>query len=376
MKEARSPLQIPPSLWRALKPIGAFSSEIDLPVFLVGGCVRDIILGASTPRDIDLVCDGDPGPLAEACAAALKSRAEKFSPFGTWRVVSPRLRVDFATSRSETYPTPACLPQVSPAPLERDLGRRDFTVNAMAARLGLRPSAEVIDPFGGREDLKARVLRVLHPESFRDDPTRVFRLARYAARMRMRPAPGLIAAAREALDLGHAARLSPHRVAMELWRILGEPEPGRALALLRAWGYGGNLAPGFSWPKRWGAGEAVRLAQIALEMEAEGAAFIKSFPFERAVAASALDAVDVAGRRASPRGELPPAAREALRLALPRLPACALEPLLIDGRDIQRLGIPPGKRYSELLEEASRLQWKGKLRSRRAALAWLKARAR
>ena len=116
-------------------------------------------------------------PVAWAAAA----RVTVHTAFGTSTVRWQDMRVDLARTRSETYARPGSLPAVEPAGIEADLLRRDFTVNAMALRLGNGDS--LLDPAGGRGDLERRVIRVLHRESFRDDPTRIFRAVRYAARL-------------------------------------------------------------------------------------------------------------------------------------------------------------------------------------------------
>src|SRR6478752_244315 len=147
------------------------------PVYVVGGAVRDLLLGR--PRaDLDLVVVADPVALAECLGSAVIEHAR----FGTAKLALDGHEVDIATARTETYPYPGALPVVEPAAtIEEDLGRRDFTVNAMAVPL---EGPRLIDPQGGREDLERALLRVLHERSFVDDPTRAIRAARYAARFR------------------------------------------------------------------------------------------------------------------------------------------------------------------------------------------------
>ena len=144
-------------------------------MYLVGGAVRDLLLGR--PRaDVDLVVEGDAGALAERLGGAEKEHER----FGTVKVEIDRHEVDLASARTETYPEPGALPVVAPAEsVEADLARRDFTINAMA--IPLDGEARLIDPRGGREDLEI-VPRVLHGRSFEDDPTRAIRAARYASR--------------------------------------------------------------------------------------------------------------------------------------------------------------------------------------------------
>ncbi|MFN8162110.1 MAG: hypothetical protein U0R52_13800 [Solirubrobacterales bacterium] len=195
------------------------------PVYLVGGAVRDLLLGLD-PAEIDLVTEEDPRPLA----ARLGGSVVEHPRFGTASLELDGVPVDVARARSETYSDPGALPAVVPATLREDLGRRDFTVNAMAVPLG--PDPALIDPHGGREDLERGLLRVLHGRSFTDDPTRALRAARYAARFgfELEPATaGLIAAT----DL---STVSGERRRAELLRICAEPSAPRALRLLESWG--------------------------------------------------------------------------------------------------------------------------------------------
>src|SRR5919204_154568 len=150
-------------------------------VWLVGGAVRDVLIGREPARDLDLVVEGDARPVARTLAERLGGTATFHEPFLTARVETSEHAYDLATARRERYPRPGALPDVEPAPLEEDLLRRDFTVNAIAANL----PGDVREAPGAREDLAHGLLRVLHDASFRDDPTRLLRLVRYALRAAM-----------------------------------------------------------------------------------------------------------------------------------------------------------------------------------------------
>jgi tRNA nucleotidyltransferase (CCA-adding enzyme) len=194
-------------------------------VFLVGGAVRDLLLGRER-ADVDLVVEGDVGPLA----AALGDEVRGHDRFGTATVRLDALSVDLATARAESYPYPGALPEVTPAAIEEDLARRDFTINAMA--LPLHGEARLLDPHRGFDDLREGLLRILHSGSFTDDPTRALRAARYSARLGLRLEPGTERAMAGA-DLG---TVSEDRVMAELRRIAAEPDPAAGLALAREWG--------------------------------------------------------------------------------------------------------------------------------------------
>jgi len=195
------------------------------PAYLVGGAVRDLLLGESSP-DLDVALEEDIGPFLEA----LGGETSEYERFETASVVLGDMEVDVARTRSETYPSPGDLPEVEPASLQDDLKRRDFTVNAMAVPLDA-PN-ELIDPHDGLADLREGVLRVLHDLSFTDDPTRALRAARYAARLGLELEPGTERLLR-AVDL---STVSEDRVTAELAQIAGEEQPSTALGLIGDWG--------------------------------------------------------------------------------------------------------------------------------------------
>jgi tRNA nucleotidyltransferase (CCA-adding enzyme) len=199
-------------------------------VSAVGGAVRDAMLGLPPGPEIDLVVEGDALALAGLLGRALGARVVSHPRFGTASIEVPHGgRVDLVSARRETYAAPGSLPVVSPGTLADDLARRDFAVNAMALRLSGARSGELVDPHGGVADLEAGLVRLLRPNGFVEDPSRVVRAARYAARLAFALAPDTEAAGRDAapvLDIGSA------RVASELRRLLEEPAAAGALALL------------------------------------------------------------------------------------------------------------------------------------------------
>ena len=206
-----------------LERVGAAADD---PVYVVGGAVRDLLLGGDR-ADLDLVVEGD----AAALAARLGAEPVEHERFGTAKVVFDGHEIDIAAARSETYAHPGALPEVAvPAAIEADLGRRDFTINAMAIPLAGEP--RLIDPHGGRADLEAGLLRVLHPASFIDDPTRAIRAARYAARFGL----GLEEETERLLRATDLGTVSADRREAELLRLAGEPSGRRGLELLAGWG--------------------------------------------------------------------------------------------------------------------------------------------
>jgi len=228
----RMPMAVKPienlaeALRSAYPELDAVRVATDAPVYLVGGAVRDLLLGRGR-SDIDLVVVGD----AATLAAKLGAEPVEHERFATAKARLDGHEVDIASARAESYPRPGALPEVEPASdIETDLGRRDFTINAIA--IPLRGEPRLIDPYGGRADLDAGLLRVLHPLSLADDPTRALRAARYAARFGFQPEPETARLLR-AVDLG---TVSNDRKRAELLLIASEPAAPRAFELLSEWG--------------------------------------------------------------------------------------------------------------------------------------------
>jgi tRNA nucleotidyltransferase (CCA-adding enzyme) len=195
------------------------------PLYLVGGAVRDLLLGRS-PENLDIAVAGD----AVAVARRLGNDVIEHERFLTAETTLGAMEVDLTSTRTESYPVPGALPEVKPASLHEDLARRDFTVNAIAWPLQGDP--ELIDPHSGRSDLGAGLLRVMHERSFVDDPTRALRAARYAARLELELEPRTAELLREA-DLGS---VSADRRAAELLKLASEPAAARGLQLAAEWG--------------------------------------------------------------------------------------------------------------------------------------------
>ncbi|HEX8105324.1 MAG TPA: hypothetical protein VF533_22100 [Solirubrobacteraceae bacterium] len=202
-------------------------------VHAVGGAVRDVLLGRE-PVEVDLVVEGD----AIALARRIGTVVAVHERFGTATVAVDGTRLDLASARRERYAAPGALPDVElGATIEEDLRRRDFTINAMAVRLADQAVTAVP---GAIDDLRGSLLRVLHLASFRDDPTRLLRLARYGARLGFVPEPGTAALGEAAVYAGAVGTVTPGRLGAELRLLLSEPQPAALLELER-WGLGAAL---------------------------------------------------------------------------------------------------------------------------------------
>jgi len=218
------------------------------PIYAVGGYVRDLLLGVPT-LDIDLVVEGNAIALAGRLGSRLGAIVDAHPRFGTARLRMPGgITLDIATARAERYSAPAALPEVRPAGLLDDLARRDFSINAMAARVDRQRFGPLVDPFAGLTDLRRGLIRVLHDRSFIDDPTRIFRAARFEARYTFaiaRETSRLLAAALQARAM---ASLAGPRIFAELSLILGEPSPIRIIRRLGDLGVLAAVHPGLVTP--------------------------------------------------------------------------------------------------------------------------------
>lgn len=219
--------RLPAFLRPRIETVARVSRETGIPVYVVGGLVRDLLLEREN-RDLDLVVEGDGLAFAARLAEAVEGRVREHRAFLTAVVVDPEgFHFDVVTARSEFYRAPAALPEVQMSALRQDLFRRDFTINTLAIRLGPAEIPELIDHFGGRNDLKEKTLRVLHSLSFIDDPTRVLRAVRLELRLGFR----LAAESRRLVDVALAEgafdQLSGSRLRDELILLLDDP----ALAL-------------------------------------------------------------------------------------------------------------------------------------------------
>ncbi len=198
-------------------------------VCLVGGAVRDALLGITHGPDVDLVVEGDAIAVAREIGHALAGSVIAHPRFGTARVELPHGRhLDLVTARREVYAHPGALPDVEPGDLQDDLARRDFTINAIAFVLHGDGAGGIIDPHDGRSDLESRTVRLIRPGAFAEDPSRVVRAARYAARLAFQIDPSSRAEARACAD---AVTLDSSRVAEEATRLLAEDTAAAALRL-------------------------------------------------------------------------------------------------------------------------------------------------
>jgi tRNA nucleotidyltransferase (CCA-adding enzyme) len=230
------------ALTPVFEAVAAASEPYD-GVYLVGGTVRDILLGEPN-FDVDIAVEGDAIALARSVADALDGRVRPHRKFGTAVVLyGDDERIDVVTARTEFYDAPAALPSVEHATIREDLFRRDFTINAMAVSLRGDDFGRLVDPFHGRRDLEAKTIRVLHNLSFIDDPTRIFRAIRYESRYGFRMDEHTQRLARGTIEMGLVGDLSSARLRDELVALLEEGDAGPSILRLAELGAGQAIHP-------------------------------------------------------------------------------------------------------------------------------------
>lgn len=212
-----------------LSRIGQVGDEENLSVYVVGGFVRDLLMGHSN-LDIDLVVEGNGAEFAAVLAQKLGGEKTFESEFGTAQIMLPSgLKLDVATARREFYEYPAMLPQVEEGSLKQDLYRRDFTINAMAVQLNSQSYGDVIDFFGGQRDIYEKRIRVLYNLSFIEDPTRILRALRFEKRYNFKIEQETEFFIKQALKIDVLRQVSSKRLAHEFMLIAGETKAGQIM---------------------------------------------------------------------------------------------------------------------------------------------------
>ena len=218
---------------RALDLVREVAAEKDCRPFLVGGPVRDLLLGRHS-IDVDVTLEDGSSTLARALAKRLNGRVRSFPQFLTYKVSADGLpEIDIATARKERYRKPGALPTVTAGRLKDDLLRRDFSMNALAMDL---TTGSMHDPANGEQDIRIGVIRVLHDQSFLDDPTRIFRAIRFAGRLGFTFDPHTDALLRVAIEGGALGFISRERIWRELFLAMEESEAPKVLTAMRTAG--------------------------------------------------------------------------------------------------------------------------------------------
>ena len=396
-------------IFEVVHGVGCAADGMGVRAYIVGGIVRDMILGRKN-LDIDIVTEGPAIPFAQSVAKATGAKITVYPPFGTATLQWPfGLRLDFVAARQEFYPHPGALPKVRPGTLKDDLFRRDFTINAMAICLNKDRWGQLVDEFGGLQDAQEKKIRVLHGQSFVDDPTRILRAVRFEQRLHFTIEPGTLRFLHEALREKVFANVKPPRYFTELKKMLAEEQPERHLRRLKVLGalkiVDAALKIDFRLLKhiqqrlnripvdivcvRW------LIALMAITETMSGAKlqrFLRKFPFRKEEVESILQAArskNTLRKLAAPKlsrsqvyGILKPLYWDTVvylqfRASQKKVAECigrylrhdARTRIDINGEDLKRLGVSPGKKIGMILEKVLFMKIDGRVKNRKQQLA-------
>ncbi len=228
--------RLPSRIQHLLRLAGTVGDEVGAKVYAVGGFVRDLLLRHEN-LDVDLVVEGDGIAFAEELTRHVAGKVTSHRTFGTAVLTLPDgFKMDVATARTEYYEYPAALPTVEHSSIKMDLYRRDFTINTLAVCLNAGRYGELLDFFGGQQDLRDKTLRIIHNLSFVEDPTRILRAARFEVRFGFRLGRHAEQLAANAVELGLLEKLAGVRLTTELQLILQEAQPFAILQRLQQLG--------------------------------------------------------------------------------------------------------------------------------------------
>lgn len=235
--------RLPPRITELLAKISYVADKNQRQVYVVGGFVRDLLLGVEN-FDIDLVVEGDGIAFGQELARFFCGRVRTHEKFGTAIVILPDdFKIDVATARTEYYEYPAALPRVEKSTLREDLYRRDFTINAMAIDLSRDNFGQLVDYFGGRRDLEEGIIRVLYNLSFVEDPTRILRAIRFEQRFNFQMETTTLRLAQQAIRDQWLTKLSYDRIREELKHIFNEDNPSKAIFRMQELGLWALIIP-------------------------------------------------------------------------------------------------------------------------------------
>jgi len=399
--------QLPAELVAFMQKAGEVAARQRQSLYLVGGVVRDLFLRRNN-LDLDLVVDGDAIKLAQRLAAIVPARITTHSRFNTAKLRWDRWSVDLATVRSETYDRPGALPRVKPGTLATDLFRRDFTINAMAIELTARRYGQLIDLYGGRDDLERRLIRFLHEKSFVDDATRIWRALRYEQRLDFRLEPNTMRRLKR--DVPMLDTISSDRIRHELELVLIEDFPEKVLRRADELGVLAKLHPslkGNGWlARKFGQAQGlyypesppvglylallcyhltedeneklmaylrpartlVQTISDTLNLKA-GLEVLADSTLKRSSLYFLLEGYSPTAITANQLASDSPIVRRRLKLFLDKLRY--IKPALT-GDDLRKMGIPAGPRMKEILHRLHTTRLDGKVRTKKGEVEWVR----
>lgn len=395
---------------KILKVANDIAMRNNYRLYIVGGAVRDYFMSIQ-PVDVDIVVEGDGIEVAKELARKSGLSIVIHNKFLTATLSSDGIEVDFSTARKEIYRKPAALPEVSPSSLEEDLKRRDFTINAIAISLNKNNFLEVIDPFNGLNDIKNKVIRVLHNRSFIDDPTRAFRAVRYMTRFGFKIDRQTEELIYEAQKKGIFDEVTSSRILNEMKLLLTEKTPEKCLKNLERF----NLLKVFSEiinidkkllrvvskipeiNQKFGITDQWRVCLIALFSHVPADKInmiIKRYPLDRRLISSLnqlerfKESLKLLSKRLK-NSELFSVVRdfsdEIIIYGIAGADSPIIEynlkkflesikgiPSVLNGDDLKKAGIQPGVIYNKILKEVHLMYLDGCLKNKKDAIKWVK----
>lgn len=399
--------QLPMQLVEFMESAGLVAANLGLRLYLVGGTVRDLLL--ERPNfDLDLVVEGDALALGRQLAETRKARITEHHRFGTVKLIWQNWNIDIVTARKEKYARPGALPEPEPGMLADDLFRRDFTVNAMAVELFSGRWGQLVDLYGGQEDLKQKTIRILHQKSFTDDATRIWRAIRYEQRLDFSIESGTLGLLRR--DVPMLDTISGSRIRHELEAVLKEAEPEKIIYRASGLGVLAKLDPKLKGDARLAAwftaareltrpeppsitlylsllchplpSENVQRLSSFLSLSKRSAVVLRQSASLKAKAGSLAGGKLNQNRIYSLLSDYPEEAIKANLIASDSPTVQKHISLFLDklryvlpslgGDDLVKLGIPPGPRVKKILHRLLRARLEGKVRSKNDELEIVK----
>ncbi|MEW6679840.1 MAG: DHH family phosphoesterase [bacterium] len=223
--------KVPSFLRDFIDEASKLADEMKVSCYIIGGFVRDLIMG-KVSKSLDILIVGDGILFAKKLSERLSLDCIFHPKFKTAQILKNGIKIDIATSRSEVYRHPGALPLVKEASLKKDLKRRDFTMNTLGIFLNKRGKGNLIDVYGGCDDIKDKRIKILHKKSFIDDPTRILRAVRFESRLGFKMDRETEKEAFEAIKNGYLSHISKPRIRNELWLILSDERPQKAFLRL------------------------------------------------------------------------------------------------------------------------------------------------
>lgn len=352
---------------KLLKELGQVAQKHNLKIWVVGGFARDFVLHKKT-KDIDICVEGNTTPLLAYCQKTKGASVQKFNNFGTARVTfKDGFKLDFVCCRKEIYPRPAALPVVSKATIKEDLFRRDFTCNALALSLLPAEFFKVYDLYNSLKDIKNKKVAVLHAKSFEDDPTRLYRALRFAARLNFKLSKETESLFKTALVKNYIALLTPARKTNEIIKFLEEKHPSKIFNLIKKYKAQNLICPNFKTPKNIDKFKTLeeRLALLILTQKAPEA-FLNTLQMPKNNLALTNNLLKFYKAAQAPLKPLTNQEISLIKTLTPKINKLAYTSCFIDGKALRNMGVK-GKQISEILAKITTLQFSGKIKTKNAA---------